>query len=160
MAKILSEDAYCLGLLYVHLYAHKQMVLKEDLDKFQEIIEYNLKCMNSGAKDIYTTVWGDDEPSIYFASEGKNGEIYYVLYPNLDLEKAKSKYIGCLSTDILVASQKENALNSIDLEKVNGNIVRRKTIESKGCMNSMEYIVHSNERELVKKLFPNNKNNF
>ena len=33
-----SEDAYCLGLLYAHIYADKKMVLKDDLDKFHKII--------------------------------------------------------------------------------------------------------------------------
>lgn len=121
-----SEDAYCLGLLYAHIYADKKMVLKDDLDKFHEIVEFNLRSVNN---DIYTTVWHDNDPSIYFASEGKNGEIYYVLYPDFDLNRAKSKYIGCLSTDVLVASQKENALNSIDLKKENGRIVKKKTNE-------------------------------
>ena len=112
-----SEDAYCLGLLYAHIYANKKMVLKDDLDKFHEIIEFNLRSMNKDINDTYATVWYDNDPSIYFVSEGKNSEIYYVLYPDFDLDRAKSKYIGCLSTDVLVASQKENALNSIDLKK-------------------------------------------
>ena len=58
-----SEDAYCLGLLYAHIYADKKMVLKDDLDKFHKIIESNLRSMN---KDIYATVWYDNDPSIYF----------------------------------------------------------------------------------------------
>lgn len=124
-----SEDAYCLGLLYAHIYANKKMVLKDDLDKFHEIIESNLRSMNNDINDTYATGWYDNDPSIYFASEGKNGEIYYVLYPNFDLDRAKSKYIGCLSTDVLVASQKENALNSIDLKKENGRIVKKKINE-------------------------------
>ena len=124
-----SEDAYCLGLLYAHIYADKKMVLKDDLDKFHEIIEFNLRSMNNDINDTYTTVCHDNDPSIYFESEGKNGEIYYVLYPDFDLNRAKSKYIGCLSTDVLVASQKENALNSIDLKEENGRIVKKKPNE-------------------------------
>lgn len=124
-----SEDAYCLGLLYAHIYADKKMVLKDDLDKFHKIIEFNLRSMNKDINDAYATVWYDNDPSIYFVSEGKNSEIYYVLYPDFDLNRAKSKYIGCLSTDVLVASQKENALNSIDLKKENGRIVKKKTNE-------------------------------
>ena len=65
MTKILSEDAYCLGLLYAHIYAGKKMVLKDDLDKFHKIIEFNLKSMNS---DTYDTVWYDNDPCIYFVS--------------------------------------------------------------------------------------------
>ena len=124
-----SEDAYCLGLLYAHMYAGKKMVLKDDLDNFHKIIEFNLRSMNKDASDTYSTVWYDNDPSIYFVSEGKNSEIYYVLYPDFDLNRAMTKYIGCLSTDVLVASQKENALNSIDLKKENGEIVKKKTNE-------------------------------
>ena len=123
-----SEDAYCLGLLYAHIYANKKMVLKDDLDKLYKIIEFNLRSMNKDTNDKYVALY-DNDPSIYFVSEGKNGEIYYVLYPDFDLDRSKSKYIGCLSTDVLVASQKENALNSIDLKKENGRIVKKKINE-------------------------------
>lgn len=128
MSMLYSEDAYGLGLLYAYIYAGKKMVLKEDLDKFHEIIEFNLRNMNYNE---ITPIWYDEEPSIYFASEGKNNEIYYVLYPDFDLKKAKSKYIGCLPSEILVASQMENALNSIDLKKENERIVRKKPNELK-----------------------------
>lgn len=37
------EDAYCLGLLYTYLYANKNMVLLEDLEKFHKTIEKILK---------------------------------------------------------------------------------------------------------------------
>ena len=117
-----SEDAYCLGLLYAHIYANKKMVLKDDLDKFHEIIESNLRSMNNDINDTYATVWYDNDPSIYFVSEGKNGEIYYILDPMFDYGRAKSLYIGILPVDVLIASQKENALNTLGLEKVNGVI--------------------------------------
>lgn len=126
---MLSKDAYCLGLLYAYMYSDKKMVLKDDLDRFHDIIEYNLKTMNSKTLNKSTTTCNDDESPLYFLSEGKNGEIYYVLYPGFDLSGAKMKYIDCLSTDIIIASQRENALNSIDLKKVNGNIVRKKPNE-------------------------------
>lgn len=123
MAKIFSEDAYCLGLLYSYLFAGKKMVLKDDLDAFYNTIEKNLE--NTDAFDLYATVWHDDEPCIYYPSEGKNGEVYYVLYPNFNIDRAKSKYIGCLSTQVLVATQKENALNCLGLQLKDGRICKR-----------------------------------
>lgn len=51
--------------------------------------------------------------------------MYYVLYPNLDIDRAKSKYIGCLSTQVLVAMQKENALNCLGLQLKDGNICKK-----------------------------------
>ena len=123
MAKIFSEDAYCLGLLYSYLFAGKKMVLKNDLDDYYKTIEKNLE--NTDAMDLYSTVWHDDDPCIYYLSEGKNGEVYYVLYPNLDIDRAKSKYIGCLSTQVLVAMQKENAFNCLGLQLKDGNICKK-----------------------------------
>ena len=43
MSMLYCEDAYGLGLLYAYIHAGKKMVLKEDLDKFHEIIEFNLR---------------------------------------------------------------------------------------------------------------------
>lgn len=123
MAKIFSEDAYCLGLLYSYLFASKKMVLKDDLDLFYDTIEKNLE--NTDAMDLYATIWHDDEPCIYYSSEGKNGEVYYVLYPDFDIERAKTKYIGCLSAKVLVATQKENALNCLGLQLKDGNICKK-----------------------------------
>ena len=96
------------------------MVLKDDLDEYYKAIEKNLE--NTDAMDLYATVWHDDAPCIYYPSEGKNGEVYYVLYPNFDIDRAKSKYIGCLSTQVLVATQEKNALNCLGLQLKDGNI--------------------------------------
>jgi hypothetical protein len=123
MAKMFVEDAYGLGLLYAYIYSGRKMVLLDDLNKFYETIENNL--IDSDAMDMYASVWYDNDPSIYYPSEGKNGEVYYVLYPDFDLERAKTKYIGCISTEVLVASQKDNSLDCIGLQKVEGNIKRK-----------------------------------
>ena len=123
MAKIFIEDAYCLGLLYSYLYAGKKMVLKDDLAAFYNTIEKNLE--NTDAMDLYATIWNDDEPSIYYPSEGKNGEVYYVLYPEFDINRAKSKYIGCLSVQVLLATQKDNALDCLGLQLKDGHICKK-----------------------------------
>ena len=122
MTKIFCEDAYCLGLLYSYLYAGKKMVLKDDLDAFYNTIKKNLE--NTDAINL-STIWYDDEPSIYYSSEGKNGEVYYVLYPELNMNRAKSKYIGCLSIQVLVATQKDNALDCLGLQLKDGHICKK-----------------------------------
>lgn len=99
------------------------MVLKNDLDEYYKTVEKNLK--NTSAMDLYATVWHDDDPCIYYPCVGKNGEVYYVLYPNFDIDRAKSKYIGCLSTEVLVATQEENALNCLGLQLKDGKIFKK-----------------------------------
>ena len=117
MARMYSEDAYCLGLLYVYQYSNtvQKMVLLDDLKNFHNCIERKLD------KD-YFNLWNDNDEQIYFASSNKNGEIYYILDPMFDYSRAQSLYIGILPVDVLIASQKENALNTLGLEKVNGVI--------------------------------------
>lgn len=121
MARMYSEDAYCLGLLYVYQYSNmvQKMVLLDDLKNFHNCIESNLE--EKGNKD-YFNFWNDNDEQIYFASSNKNGEIYYILDPMFDYSRAQSLYIGILPVDVLIASQKENALNTLGLEKVNGVI--------------------------------------
>lgn len=125
MAKFYYKDAYCLGLLYSYLYAGKTMVLKDDLDAFHKAIEGNLE--KADARDIDIFVWFDDEEKIYYPSVGKNNEVYYVLYPDINIEEAKAKYIGCLTIDDLLASQEENALSCLGLQLQNGHICRKDT---------------------------------
>lgn len=125
MSRMFRRDAYCLGLIYAYIYSSRQMVLVDDLKKFHDIIERNLEKMNSLTLDIYATVWNDNYPSIYYQSRGKNGEIYYVLYPDFDLQRAIDVYIGCVSLDILVASQMDNVLGCIDLKKEDGKIISK-----------------------------------
>lgn len=108
MSRMFRRDAYCLGLIYAYIYSSRQMVLVDDLKQFHDIIERNLEKMNSLTLDIYATVWNDNDPSIYYQSRGKNGEIYYVLYPDFDLQWAIDVYIGC-----------------IDLKKEDGKIISK-----------------------------------
>lgn len=121
MARMYSEDAYCLGLLYVYQYSNtvQKMVLLDDLKNFHNCIESNLE--EKGNKD-YFNFWNDNDEQIYFASSNKNGEIYYILDPMFDYSRAQSLYIGILPVDVLIASQEKNALNTLGLEKVNGVI--------------------------------------
>lgn len=141
MAKIFIEDAYCLGLLYSYLYAGKKMVLKDDLDAFYDTIEKNLE--NTDALDLYSTIWYDNDSKIYYSSEGKNGEVYYVLYPNFDIKRAKSKYIGCLSVQVLVATQEDNALDCLGLQLKNGHICKKeiKNIGASGASTFMNQFI-------------------
>lgn len=123
MSKIFSEDVYCLGLLYSYLYAGKQMVLKDDLEAFYQVIEKNLE--NIDVLDLYATTRHDNDQCIFYSSEGKNGEVYYVLNSDFDINKAKVKYIDRLSITILVASQEDSALECLGLQLKNGHICKK-----------------------------------
>ena len=116
-----SEDAYCLGLLYVYQYSNKKqkMVALDDLMAFYKTIKLNLEKMNC---EINVIGWNDSEEPIYFTSLDKDGKIFYILKDNFDLKEAKSKYIGTAIVDYIKASQMPNALNCLGLIKIENKI--------------------------------------
>ena len=115
MAKVFYEDIYNLGLLYVYIGSNgmQKMVLLDDLKKFYNTIEKNLEEMNSDIYDMYASFWYDNDAPIYFISSNKNNEVYYILKPGFNLERAERKYMGCLSSDVIKASLMENALSCL-----------------------------------------------
>lgn len=129
MAKIYKEDVYCLGLLYSYRYANNSVVLKSDLDKFYEEIENNLKEMNIKGTFFYD--WFEDDLNMYYPTILDNGEIYYVIYPNCNMDLIIPKIFNYLSVKVCIASQRENALNCLGLTKIDNKIVKKDEFEKK-----------------------------
>jgi hypothetical protein len=90
---------------------------------------------------MYLGMVYDDSESIYFSSCDKEGNVFFILKPGFDKDRAMSMYVGCLPTEVLVASQRNNALASLGLVKIEDKIV---IIEKKPKTEE--------ERKLVKKL--------
>lgn len=118
MAKVYYEDIYNLGLIYAYMDSNgmQKMVLLDDLKKYYNAVEKNLDEMNSDVSEnlIYASIWYDNDEPIYFISRNKEDEVYYILKPEFDLERAIGKYISCLPADVLKASLMENALECIE----------------------------------------------
>ena len=118
MARVFYKDIYNLGLLYAYMDSNgmQKMVLLDDLKKYYNAVEKNLDEMNSDVSEnlIYASIWYDNDEPIYFISRNKEDEVYYILKPEFDLERAIEKYISCLPADVLKASLMENALECIE----------------------------------------------
>ena len=118
MARVFYKDIYNLGLLYAYTDSNgmQKMVLLDDLKKYYNAVEKNLDEMNSDVSEnlIYASIWYDNDEPIYFISRNKEDEVYYILKPEFDLERAIGKYISCLPADVLKASLMENALECIE----------------------------------------------
>lgn len=118
MARVFYEDIYNLGLLYAYMDSNgmQKMVLLDDLKKYYNPVEKNLDEMDSDVSEnlIYASIWYDNDEPIYFISRNKEDEVYYILKPEFDLERAIGKYISCLPADVLKASLMENALECIE----------------------------------------------
>ena len=118
MARVFYKDIYNLGLLYAYMDSNgmQKMVLLDDLKKYYNAVEKNLDEMNSDVSEnlIYASIWYDNDEPIYFISRNKEDEVYYILKPDFDLERAIGKYMSCLPADVLKASLMENALECIE----------------------------------------------
>ena len=118
MTRVFYKDIYNLGLLYAYMDSNgmQKMVLLDDLKKYYNAVEKNLDEMNSDVSEnlIYASIWYDNDEPIYFISRNKEDEVYYILKPEFDLERAIGKYISCLPADVLKASLMENALECIE----------------------------------------------
>ena len=144
MARVFYKDIYNLGLLYAYMDSNgmQKMVLLDDLKKYYNAVEKNLDEMNSDVSEnlIYASIWYDNDEPIYFISRNKEDEVYYILKPEFDLERAIGKYISCLPADVLKASLMENALECIEpvkKQEVENNNKKEKSL----CLNSNNIII-------------------
>lgn len=118
MARVFYKYIYNLGLIYAYMDSNgmQKMVLLDDLKKYYNTVEKNLDEMDSDVSEnlIYASIWYDNDEPIYFISRNKEDEVYYILKPEFNLERAIGKYISCLPADVLKASLMENALECIE----------------------------------------------
>ena len=143
MTRVFFKDIYNLGLIYAYMDSNgmQKMVLLDDLKKYYNAVEKNLDEMNSDVSEnlIYASIWYDNDEPIYFISRNKEDEVYYILKPDFDLERAIGKYMSCLPADVLKASLMENALECIEPVKkkeVKNNNQKEKTLRLSSEVNS------------------------
>lgn len=143
MTRVFFKDIYNLGLIYAYMDSNgmQKMVLLDDLKKYYNTVEKNLDEMDSDVSEnlIYASIWYDNDEPIYFISRNKEDEVYYILKPEFDLERAIGKYISCLLADVLKASLMENALECIEPVKkkeVKNNNQKEKTLRLSSEVNS------------------------
>lgn len=113
----------------------QKMVSLNDLEMYYNTVEKNLDEMNL----IYASIWYDNDEPIYFKSRNKEDEVYYILKPGFDLERAIGKYMSCLPADVLKASLMENALECIEpikKKEVKNNNQKEKTLRLSPEVNS------------------------
>lgn len=139
--KIYCEDAYCLGLLYTYMNTGISMVPYDNLIMYGDIVNKNIEDIEKN--NVSLPLWTGEEEKIYSVVGDIDGNMYFSLLPDFDLDKAVSMHMGCLSSDALVASQMDNALSVLGLQKVDGKIVKKENDKDE----SIDYI-----GELIKAL--------
>lgn len=131
--KIFKEDTTTIALLYNYLANRDMLLSAEKVDEFDEMVDVNLEEIDSKANMVYPV---DYSKLIYFTSWDENGNQFYILKPNFDVEKAMADYLYNRSLDITKATQKENSLTSLGLKLEDGQIKPKENKVRKMTLNS------------------------
>lgn len=118
-----ETDIVAMALLYRNQCDGTGILSYEKALEYDRVINANLDVMNSpcGISDREET-----DNRLYFTSTDANGDLFAIINPSADLDKARSWHIGCLPVDVIVASQMPNALDVIGLELVDGRFLQKK----------------------------------
>lgn len=132
-SKLFIQDSTTIALLYNYKATGSMMLSSDKVKLFDAIIDSNLEKMDSKVNMVYPI---DYSTLIYFNSYDENENEYCILNPNFNEEKAIIKYIYRTPYDIIRASQQENALEVLNLELVDGKIVKKGTLKKLTKKNS------------------------
>lgn len=124
MGKIDLINAIGIALIYLKR-VNIDMISDKEALEFKEQIDINLEKMNSKVKIIYKYN-NDYLLDIIKCNRDENGNMTYELDSNVDLDYYKNIFINNTNLDILIASQNENALDVLGLEKKNSHIIIKK----------------------------------
>lgn len=124
MEKIDTIGALGIGLLYLSRVTMDARITDDELLMFKKQINDNLEQMNINSNSL--GYW--DSYLLYFFENSidENGNIEYWIKPDVDFEYYRSIFISRTGLNILIASQKDNALEILGLEKADNHIVKRK----------------------------------
>ncbi len=117
------EDIASMALIYTNRALGNKMISYDKTVEFDKVINENLDIMNS---EIEILLFYNEESRIYFHATDETGKVYLVIDPNADLKKAEQYHIGCLPLDIVIASQMDNALETLGLELKDGQLIKRR----------------------------------
>ena len=110
--RIAFEDAIKMALLYNYVATGNLMLSHKKINKFYQILDFQLDILNSSDKYIHDI---DENYYIYYKVYDDNEEEYYILKYDLDFEQEYRK-LGSYPFDILIASRSRDVLRAIDLK--------------------------------------------
>ncbi len=120
------NQAASLALIYLYraTFGEVTMIKTEQVDDFFKTINANLKEMETKVYNLTPDYMIDPDELffIYGVDENKNG--YYILKNDDESVHRRLSYVIGLPLDIVIASQKANALKCIGLEIVDGEIIK------------------------------------
>ena len=121
MCKINYKDIVEIALIYNYEGNRSVMLSAEDVEEYKKSFFENLRDMSiEYSADLF-----DNREPIYYDIKDRNNNEYYILKQEILDDIWNKSSIGIYAWDLMVASQKENALSVLGLEIRDGNIVRK-----------------------------------
>lgn len=109
------EDIAVIALSYLNESQEtKKMLSYDKVKEYDKIINDNLEAMNS--QITLPSSFEEGNSFYYFRGEDENNKIYLIINPNVNIKAAMKNILGYLPNEIIVASQKANALKAIGLQ--------------------------------------------
>lgn len=120
------NQAASIALIYVHRATDGMinMVSIEDINDFKDIINNNLEQMNTKIHNLTPDYMVDPDDLFFIYGKAGNNSEYYILKDDASSIAKRKSYIMELPLDVVIASQMDNALKCIGLEKQDNEIVK------------------------------------
>lgn len=102
------------------------MISADSVFEYEKIVNSNLKEMNTSVNSLTPDYLVDTDELFYFYTQDADNKGYYVLKVDDKSVEKRKRYIMGLPLDIVLASQKNNALELIGLRLIDGKIRKLK----------------------------------
>ena len=121
------HHAISLALIYTNraTYGKTTMITADEAQNYQDVINNNLKIMKSKVNDLMPPDYVVNLDDLFFTYETDIDNFgYYILKNDARSLELRKRYIINMPLDIILASQKPNALRNINLEMIDGKIIK------------------------------------
>lgn len=127
------HHAISLALIYTYRATNGEvtMISSEKTKEYEKVINNNLKAMNSKINSLTPDYLVNPDELFFSYVKNINDEGYYILKMDNDKVAARKRYIMNLPLDVILASEKPNALDVIDLVMIDGQIMRQNLSKKK-----------------------------
>ena len=125
---IYLNHAVSLALIYKYRATHDQntMITTEETSNYQDIVNDNLKDMHSKVNNLTPTDHEVNLEEMFFNYTIIDNQGYYLLKDDPISKERRKKYIMLnIPLDVVLASQRPNALDAIGLVMIDGKIIKK-----------------------------------
>ena len=135
MRRVNFSDVIILALLYKNKYMDNLIISYDVILDYYKVIEKNLSLIENFGNYDGNYIGNNRKTFDYLIQEDENGKKYVALNPLINKQETYDLIIGTLPLDVLVASQKDNALEVIGLKKIENNEIVSKNYKIKSKNN-------------------------